>query len=48
MGLPCRPGPEVVIQAEQVSMIGQAIGCDLSWDELPKEAAVEALTAAWG
>jgi len=41
-------GPEVLTQAEQVSVIGQAIGRDLSWDELPKEAAVEALAAAWG
>jgi uncharacterized protein YbjT (DUF2867 family) len=41
-------GPEVLTQAEQVAVIGQAIGRDLSWDELPKEAAVEALASAWG
>jgi uncharacterized protein YbjT (DUF2867 family) len=41
-------GPEVLTQAEQLAAIGDAIGRDLTWEELPKDAAVEALTAAWG
>jgi uncharacterized protein YbjT (DUF2867 family) len=41
-------GPEVLTQAEQLAAIGHAIGRDLAWQELPKEAAVEALAAAWG
>jgi uncharacterized protein YbjT (DUF2867 family) len=41
-------GPEVLTQAEQLAAIGGAIGRDLTWQELPKEAAVEALAAAWG
>jgi hypothetical protein len=38
----------VLTQAEQLAAIGRAIGRDLAWQELPKEAAVEALAAAWG
>jgi uncharacterized protein YbjT (DUF2867 family) len=41
-------GPEVLTQAEQLAAIGKAIGRDLTWEELPKQAAVEALAAAWG
>jgi len=41
-------GPEVLTQAEQLAAIGEAIGRDLTWQELPKQAAVEALAAAWG
>jgi len=41
-------GPEVLTQAEQLAVIGEAIGRDLTWEELPKQAAVAALTAAWG
>jgi uncharacterized protein YbjT (DUF2867 family) len=41
-------GPEVLTQAEQLAVIGEAIGRDLTWEELPKQAAVEALAAAWG
>lgn len=41
-------GPEVLTQAEQLATIGAAIGRDLTWEDLPKDAAVEALAAAWG
>jgi len=41
-------GPEVLTQAGQLAAIGDAIGRDLTWEELPKDAALEALTAAWG
>jgi hypothetical protein len=41
-------GPEALTQAKQLAAIGEAIGRDLTWQELPKEAAVEALAAAWG
>jgi uncharacterized protein YbjT (DUF2867 family) len=41
-------GPEVLTQAEQLAAIGKAIGRALTWEELPKQAAVEALAAAWG
>jgi uncharacterized protein YbjT (DUF2867 family) len=41
-------GPEVLTQAEQLAAIGAAIGRHLSWEELPREAALQALTAAWG
>ena len=41
-------GPEVLTQAEQLAAIGEAIGRDLTWEELPKQAAVQALAAAWG
>ena len=35
-------------QAEQLAAIGQAIGRELRWEELPRQAALEALAAAWG
>ncbi len=41
-------GPEVLTQAEQLAAIGDAIGRELTWEEQPKDAAVEALAAAWG
>jgi uncharacterized protein YbjT (DUF2867 family) len=41
-------GPEVLTQVEQVTAIGKAIGRDVTWEELPRDAALEALTAAWG
>jgi uncharacterized protein YbjT (DUF2867 family) len=41
-------GPEVLTQAEQVAAIGNAIGRDLTWVEMPKQTALDELTAAWG
>ena len=41
-------GPEVLTQAEQLAAIGRALGRDLTWEELPRPAAEQALTAAWG
>jgi uncharacterized protein YbjT (DUF2867 family) len=41
-------GPEVLTQADQVATIGKAIGRHLTWVELPEQAALEELTAAWG
>jgi uncharacterized protein YbjT (DUF2867 family) len=41
-------GPEVLTQAEQLAAIGQAIGRNLSWEDMPRQAAQEALAAAWG
>lgn len=41
-------GPAVLTQAEQLAAIGQAIGRELRWRELPRPAAVQELTAAWG
>jgi uncharacterized protein YbjT (DUF2867 family) len=41
-------GPEVLTQAEQLAAIGQAIGRDLIWEDMPRQAAQEALAAAWG
>lgn len=41
-------GPAVLTQAEQLTAIGQAIGRELRWEELPRQAALEALAAAWG
>jgi uncharacterized protein YbjT (DUF2867 family) len=41
-------GPAVLTQAEQLAAIGQAIGRELRWQELPRQAALQALTAAWG
>jgi uncharacterized protein YbjT (DUF2867 family) len=41
-------GPAVLTQAEQVAVIGRAIGRELRWEELPREAARQVLTAAWG
>jgi uncharacterized protein YbjT (DUF2867 family) len=41
-------GPAVLTQAEQLAAIGQAIGRELRWQELPRQAAAQELTAAWG
>jgi len=41
-------GPAVLTQAEQLAAIGQAIGRELRWEELPRQAALEELAAAWG
>jgi uncharacterized protein YbjT (DUF2867 family) len=41
-------GPEVVSQTEQVRQIGEAIGREVRWEELSREAAREQLLAAWG
>jgi uncharacterized protein YbjT (DUF2867 family) len=41
-------GPAVLTQAEQLAAIGQALGRDLTWAELPKAEAQHALAAAWG
>jgi uncharacterized protein YbjT (DUF2867 family) len=41
-------GPAVLTQAEQLAAIGQALGRDLTWEELPKAEAQHALAAAWG
>ena len=41
-------GPAVLTQVEQLASIGQALGRDLTWEELPKAEAQHALAAAWG
>ena len=41
-------GPAVLTQVEQLAAIGQALGRDLTWEELPKAEAQYALAAAWG
>ncbi|MFI6706207.1 SDR family oxidoreductase [Nonomuraea sp. NPDC050478] len=41
-------GPEVLTQAEQVRIIGEVIGREVRWEELPPEQAREQLLAAWG
>jgi uncharacterized protein YbjT (DUF2867 family) len=41
-------GPAVLTQAEQLATIGQAIDRELRWEELSRQSALEALTAAWG
>ena len=41
-------GPAVLTQAQQLAAIGQAIGRELRWEELPRQAALAALAAAWG
>jgi uncharacterized protein YbjT (DUF2867 family) len=41
-------GPQVLTQFEQLAEIGQAVGRDLRWEELPRQVAREALAAAWG
>jgi uncharacterized protein YbjT (DUF2867 family) len=41
-------GPATVTQAEQVRLIGEAIGRDLRWEELSPEEAREQLLAEWG
>src|SRR5215475_11789500 len=41
-------GPAVLTQAQQLAALGQAIGRQLGWEELPRQAALETLAAAWG
>jgi uncharacterized protein YbjT (DUF2867 family) len=41
-------GPEVLTQVEQVRIIGDVLGRDLRWEELPVEAARPQLRAAFG
>ncbi|MDP9864141.1 MULTISPECIES: NAD(P)H-binding protein [Streptosporangium] len=41
-------GPSVVTQAEQVRIIGEAVGRPARYEELPREVAREQLLAAWG
>lgn len=41
-------GPEAVTQADQVRLIGEAIGQPVRWEELPRDAAREQLLAALG
>ena len=41
-------GPTVLTQAQQLAVIGQAIGRELRWEELPRQAALQELAAAWG
>ncbi|MGN9843756.1 NAD(P)H-binding protein [Nonomuraea sp. H19] len=41
-------GPERLTQAEQVRVIGEAIGREVRWAELPPEKARDELMAAWG
>ncbi|MFG1657687.1 SDR family oxidoreductase [Micromonospora chersina] len=41
-------GPQTVTQAEQVRLIGAAIGRDLRWEEVPAEAVRPMLAAAMG
>jgi uncharacterized protein YbjT (DUF2867 family) len=41
-------GPESITQAEIVGIIGETIGRDVRWEELPLEIARKQLTAAWG
>lgn len=41
-------GPESLTHIEIVGLIGEAIGRDVRWEELPVEVALPQLTAAWG
>ncbi|WP_441248377.1 NmrA family NAD(P)-binding protein [Kitasatospora sp. McL0602] len=41
-------GPEALTHAELVRIIGEAVGCEVRWEEQAPEAAREQLTAAWG
>ncbi|MYW00182.1 NmrA family NAD(P)-binding protein [Streptomyces sp. SID3343] len=41
-------GPEAITHADQVRIIGEAIGRDVRWEDLPPENARRQLTAAWG
>ena len=41
-------GPESIPQAELVRIIGEAIGRDVRWEDLPSNQAREELTEAWG
>jgi uncharacterized protein YbjT (DUF2867 family) len=41
-------GPAVLTQAEQLAAIGRALGRDLTWAELSRPVAQQALAEAWG
>ncbi|MGP3917964.1 NAD(P)H-binding protein [Nonomuraea sp. 10N515B] len=41
-------GPEQLTQAEQVRVIGEAVGREVRWEEQPPEEARDQLMAAWG
>jgi uncharacterized protein YbjT (DUF2867 family) len=41
-------GPESIPQAELVRIIGEVIGRDVRWEDLPLDQAAEELTEAWG
>ncbi|WSK66808.1 NmrA family NAD(P)-binding protein [Streptomyces sp. NBC_01276] len=41
-------GPESITHAEQVRIIGEAVGRQVRWEDLPVEVARRQLTAAWG
>jgi uncharacterized protein YbjT (DUF2867 family) len=41
-------GPAVLTQAEQLAAIGSALGRDLTWEDMPRPVAQQALAAAWG
>ncbi|NUW33614.1 NAD(P)H-binding protein [Nonomuraea sp. SMC257] len=41
-------GPERLTQAEQVRVIGEAVGREVRWEDMPPEEARQVLTAAWG
>jgi uncharacterized protein YbjT (DUF2867 family) len=41
-------GPEAITQADQVRLIGEAIGRSVRWEELAPEVARQQLLAAWG
>jgi uncharacterized protein YbjT (DUF2867 family) len=41
-------GPESITHAEQARIIGEAIGREVRWEDLPVETAREQLIAAWG
>lgn len=41
-------GPEVLTQADQVRIIGEAVGRTVTWDDLPPAVARKELLAAWG
>jgi len=41
-------GPAVLTQAEQLAAIGRALRRDLTWQELSRAEAQQALAAAWG
>ncbi|NDL58283.1 NAD(P)H-binding protein [Phytoactinopolyspora mesophila] len=41
-------GPELVSQADQVHIIGEAVGRTVRWEELSREEAHEQLLAEWG
>ncbi|MEU7893607.1 NAD(P)H-binding protein [Nonomuraea sp. NPDC049152] len=45
---PVLSGPSAVTQAEQVRIIGSAVGRDVRWEEMPPEEAVAQMAAVWG